>query len=141
MATPDYCRRFGCPETLHDLRNHRSITQISGEWGRAHKFQYGKKVVTFEPRTDFVVSSPEAARNAALTGYGYCLTTDFSVAQDIAEGRLLRLLQDYAPVEQMIYAVFPHRRYLPAKVRVFVDYLVDRFASPKQLVDAVAADV
>jgi len=140
VATPEYCQRFGFPQTFHDLRNHRSIIQISGEWGRAHKFRYGKKVVAFEPRNDFVVSSPEAARNAALTGYGYCLTTDFTVAKDIAQGRLLRLLPDYAPVEQILYAVFPHRHFLPAKVRVFVDYLVARFASPSQHLDAIGAD-
>lgn len=141
VATPDYCRRFGSPQTFHDLQKHRSIIQISGEWGRVHKFRYGNNIVEFEPSTDVVVSSPEAARNATLTGYGYCLTTDFSVAKDIAEGRLLQLLPDYEPVEQILYATFPHRHYLPAKVRVFVDFLVERFASSKQLGDTVGANV
>jgi DNA-binding transcriptional LysR family regulator len=88
--------------------------------------------VEFETSDDFVVSSPGAAHNAVLIGYGFTLINDFSVADEIAQGRLIRLLPDYEPVEQTLYAMFPHRRYLPAKVRVFVDYLVARFATPNE---------
>ena len=38
VATPEYCARFGVPKTLDELTRHRSISQISGEWGRVHQF-------------------------------------------------------------------------------------------------------
>ena len=128
VATPEYCERFDVPETLRELTRHRSITQISGEWGRVHQFKRGKNLVSFKSPEDCVVSSPSAARNAVLTGYGYTLLPDYLVIDDIASGRLIQLLEDYKPVEQPIYAVMPHRRYVPGKARVFLDYLVEHFS-------------
>ena len=127
VATPDYCRRHGMPRSIDDIRHHRSIIQISGEWGRVHRFKHGGRTIEFETPRDFVVSSPVAVRNAVLTGYGYTLAVDFAVANDIAEGRLVRLLPDYVPIEQPVNAIIPHRRYIPAKTRVFVDYLLETF--------------
>jgi DNA-binding transcriptional LysR family regulator len=128
VATPVYCERFGVPKTLDELARHRSISQFSGEWGRAHQFKQGKSLVTFKSSEDCVVSSPGAARNAVLTGYGYTLLADYLVIDDIANGRLIQLLEDYKPVAQPIYALMPHRRYVPAKARVFFDYLVEHFS-------------
>jgi DNA-binding transcriptional LysR family regulator len=54
---------------------------------------------------------------------------DFIVAADLAAGRLVRVLADYAPVPTNVYAVYPSRRHLPAKVRAFVDFLAERFAT------------
>ena len=84
--------------------------------------------MTYKSPEDCVVSSPGAARNAVLTGYGYTLLAEFLVTDDIANGRLVRLLKDYKPVNQPIYALMPHRRYVPAKARVFFDYLVEHFS-------------
>jgi len=128
VATPGYCERFGVPKTIEDLTRHRSISQISGEWGRVHQFKYRNSLVTYKSPEDCVVSSPGAARNAVLTGYGYTLLAEFLVTDDIANGRLVRLLKDYKPVNQPIYALMPHRRYVPAKARVFFDYLVEHFS-------------
>ncbi len=128
VATPGYCERFGAPKTLDELSRHRSISQISGEWGRAHQFKHRKSLVTFKSPEDCVVSSPGAARNAVLTGYGYTLLPDYLAIDDIANGRLIQLLEDYKPVAQPIYALMPHRRYVPAKARVFFDYLMEHFS-------------
>lgn len=128
VATPGYCKRFGVPKTLEDLTRHRSISQISGEWGRVHQFKYKNSLVTYKSPEDCVVSSPSAARNAVITGYGYTLLAEFLVIDDIANGRLVQLLKDYKPFNQPIYALMPHRRYVPAKARVFFDYLVEHFS-------------
>jgi len=128
VATPEYCERFGKPKTLGDLKHHRSISQINGEWGREHQFTYRKKLLTFKNPEDFIVSSPSAARNAALTGYGYALLGNYFATKDITSGRLIHLLKDYKPVDQPIFALMPHRRYVPAKARVFLDYLTDHFS-------------
>ena len=128
VATPEYCERFGVPKTLEELTHHRSISQISGEWGRVHQFKYRNSFVTYKSPEDFVVSSTGAARNAVLTGYGYTLLAEYLATNDIANGRLVQLLKDYKPVNQPIYALMPHRRYVPAKARFFFDYLVEHFS-------------
>ncbi|MDQ0563041.1 DNA-binding transcriptional LysR family regulator [Rhizobium mesoamericanum] len=75
------------------------------------------------------MSSSRAVKNACLTGYGYALLAEFMVAEDLAAGSLIRLLPDYRPVEQSIYAFYAQRFQTPRKVRVFVDYLVEAFGS------------
>ena len=73
------------------------------------------------------VNSPMAARAAALSGLGFVMLPDFIAAPDIAAGRLIAVLADRVPSSGGIFAVYPHRRYLPAKVRVLVDFLVQWF--------------
>jgi DNA-binding transcriptional LysR family regulator len=73
------------------------------------------------------VNSPMVARAAAVAGLGFAILPDFIAAPDIASGRLVTVLDDRILSGGGIFAVYPHRRYLPAKVRVFVDFLVHWF--------------
>jgi LysR family transcriptional regulator for bpeEF and oprC len=127
VAAPESGRRHGAPQALADLQNHRTIMQISGTWGRIHQLEGPDGIVEYRVPDNFVLTSPIAVRNATLKGYGCALLANFMVADDIAAGRLVRLLPEYESMEQSIYAVFPHRTYIPAKVRVFIDYLVECF--------------
>jgi DNA-binding transcriptional LysR family regulator len=60
---------------------------------------------------------------AALQGMGISLAAGFMVHDDLAAGRLVRLLPEYRPVELSMNAVYPHRHHLSAKVRTFIDML------------------
>jgi len=73
------------------------------------------------------VNSPMAARAAAVSGLGFTILPDFIAAPDIASGQLVTVMDDRILSGSGIFAVYPHRRYLPAKVRVFVDFLVQWF--------------
>ncbi|MBM7048644.1 LysR family transcriptional regulator [Rhizobium lusitanum] len=73
------------------------------------------------------VNSPHATLRAALSGLGIATVPDFIGRKAIESGQLLTLFNDYLPTDRGIYAVYPHRRYLPAKVRMFVDYLHNWF--------------
>ena len=75
----------------------------------------------------FSANSPYTVRAATLAGLGVALTPDFVVRDDIAQGRLVSILEDFVPRDAGIYAVFPHRRHLPARTRVFVDFLATWF--------------
>jgi DNA-binding transcriptional LysR family regulator len=69
------------------------------------------------------VNSPQATLRAARAGLGVAMIPDFIARPYIASGELVSLFNDFIPKDRGIYAVYPHRRYLPAKVRAFVDYL------------------
>lgn len=69
------------------------------------------------------VNSPQATLRAARAGLGIAVIPDFIARPYIASGELVSLFDDFIPKDRGIYAVYPHRRYLPAKVRAFVDYL------------------
>ena len=73
------------------------------------------------------VNSPHATLRAALSGIGIAVIPDFIARKSIESGELVTLFNDYIPTDRGIYAVYPHRRYLPAKVRIFVDYLYNWF--------------
>ncbi|MGO4839429.1 LysR substrate-binding domain-containing protein, partial [Rhizobiaceae sp. 2RAB30] len=79
------------------------------------------------------VNSPLAARAAALAGLGFTILPDFIAAPEVEAGRLVTVLHDRILSGGGIFAVYPHRRYLPAKVRVFVDFLVQWFKNREQM--------
>lgn len=64
----------------------------------------------------------------AVAGTGVTLEPDFIVADDVRAGRLVPLLEDYAAPSITIHAAYPSRRHLSAKVRTFIDFLVQRFS-------------
>ena len=69
------------------------------------------------------MNSPEVARRAALAGLGVTMAPEFSVERELRNGELVSLLEDQIPSGGGIFAVYPHRRHVPGKVRVFVDFL------------------
>ena len=66
-------------------------------------------------------------RTAALAGNGIANLPTFLVGPDIAAGKLVQVLSDHAPAELGIFALYAPNRYLAAKTRVFIDFLVARF--------------
>ncbi|MGO6905495.1 LysR substrate-binding domain-containing protein, partial [Rhizobium ruizarguesonis] len=79
-----------------------------------------------------VSNSAEMLRFLTLTGRGIFLAPSFVVFDDIAEGRLVKIMPDYRPVEFNINAVYPNRSHLPTKVRLFIDLLAERFAEHRK---------
>jgi len=130
-AAPSYLHAHGAPETPAELAAHACLTYEYLPQRNTWRFRDqagGEHAVR--------VAGPMHANNgemlaaAAAEGIGIALEPDFIVAADLAAGRLARILKDYAPTPTGIYAVYPSRRHLSAKVRVFVDFLAERFAAP-----------
>jgi DNA-binding transcriptional LysR family regulator len=79
---------------------------------------------------NLVTNSGETVRIAALQGVGISLAAGFLVAEDLEQGRLVRLLPQCRPVEFSMNAVHPHRHHLSAKVRSFIDLLAQSSVNP-----------
>jgi len=127
-ASPELIERHGKPQRPQDLANLPCIVDTNGRWLSNWPFvgENGETItVAVEGRLE--VNSPIATRAAALSGLGYAILPDFIAAPDIEAGRLVPVLDDHILPGGGIFAVYPHRRYLPAKVRVFVDFLVQWF--------------
>lgn len=129
VAAPALCKAYGMPDALEDIRAWPSVTQVSGEWGRTQRFSREGRIVEFDVPQHVTLNSARAVRNICIAGGGYSLLPDFMVARDIAEGRLVRLLPNYRPAGQPIFAYYAQRRHTPQKIRVFTDYLMDVFGS------------
>ncbi|MEX0281644.1 MAG: LysR substrate-binding domain-containing protein [Arenibacterium sp.] len=125
VAAPSYLAERGTPRTLADLNGHRAISQVSGRWGQEITLWKDGKAQRLKIPQQFVLTTPEAARRALLSGYGYGVVSDCYVVDDISAGRLVRLLPDYEPDPQPIFAVYADRRYVPAALRALLDFLID----------------
>ena len=82
-----------------------------------------------------VCNSGETLRRAALDGIGIALAAGFLVHDDLESGRLVRLLPEYRPIEFSMIAVYPHRHHLSAKVRTFIDMLVQHASEQQKLIN------
>lgn len=129
-AAPAYLDRAGMPQVPGDLAQHAGIvigTTVAptGQW----RFVIDGKTVQVPIPVRARVSTARAAATLVRAGLGIGLCLYSTVADDLAAGRLVRLLQPYdAYAQRSVYAVYPQGRHLPAKVRGFVDFLVWYFA-------------
>jgi len=123
VASPDYLDKYGEPQTLSDLRNHDclvySLLTTRNEW----HFSSGKGPEKTLVQGRFSSNSPDAIREAVLAGQGIAVILGWLVEDDIAQSRLKVVLQDYVPTALDIHAIYPERRFMPAKVSLFLDFL------------------
>jgi len=133
-AAPDYLARRGMPASPQDLARHDCFTYEYALPRSQWRFR-GRDGREETVRVSGPVHSNSGDLNAALAarGAGVAFEPDFIVADELRTGRLVALLPDYAAAPSPIYAVYPTRKHLSAKVRLFVDYLAERFASAGQL--------
>lgn len=127
-ASPELIAKYGAPAKPQDLAGKPCIIDTNGRWLSNWPFAgLNGDTVSVAVSGPIEVNSPLTAKAAALAGLGFAIIPDFIAAAEIANGRLVTVLDEYLRPGAGIFAVYPHRRYLPAKVRVFVDYLVQWF--------------
>ncbi len=129
-AAPSYLAAQGVPRTPEDLLQHDCLMFDMPEALNHWPFRWpGGRTGQVTIKGSFRSNNGEALYNLLLAGTGIANAADFLVKRDLLQGRLVPLLRDYAETQPtLIHAVYPHRRHLPAKTRVFVDFLADRFA-------------
>lgn len=124
VASPALLQRQGTPTTLEDLARMDSVA-MSAPDGRASWHLVGpggaQQVVQHQPR--YVADDLLTLKFAALAGTGVCWLPDYMCHEEIREGRLVRVMPDWAPAPAIVHAVFPSRRGLSPAVRRFLDYL------------------
>ena len=127
-ASPELIAKHGMPTRPQDLANMPCLVDTNGRSLANWRFKgEGEESMSVAVSGPIEVNSPIVARAAALSGLGFAMLPDFIAAPDIASGKLVTALNDRILSGTGIFAVYPHRRYLPAKVRVFVDFLVQWF--------------
>ena len=128
-GAPSYFDRVGAPNSPDDLKDHNCIQfTLSGhasEW----EFRQGDHLVRVPIDGQYKVTSSLAVRDALHAGFGLSLIPRLYVREEIGQGRLRTVLNDWSMVETSIYAVYPSRRYVVAKVRAFLDFLVEELGS------------
>lgn len=132
VASPAYVARHGAPATPEALAAHRcllySYLRRSGEWCLRHAS--GREARVRVEGAALRANNGDVLRQAAVDGLGVTMMPTFIVGADLAAGRLVRLLPDWQDATGAVHAVWPAGRFTPAKVRAFVDLLVEAFRTP-----------
>jgi DNA-binding transcriptional LysR family regulator len=128
-AAPSYLARHAAPRTPEDLAAHACLTYAYAADGNVWRFRDAKqRIREVKPAGPVHANNGDMLAALAVAGIGITLEPDFIVADDVRAGRLVMLLPDYAVASIPINAAYPSRRHLSAKVRAFIDFLVQRFA-------------
>ncbi|WP_186378582.1 LysR family transcriptional regulator [Yersinia kristensenii] len=126
-ASPEYLRRHGTPQSPHDLNQHNCLFYSYFLGGTEWIFNSHEGVSRFLPKGNYQVNNSEALYDALLAGLGICQMPKFIVGPALADGRLVSLLPNYWLPKHSIYAIYPQRLHVPAKMRTFLDYLLVHF--------------
>lgn len=130
VASPVYLNRYGIPQVPEDLRQHQCIDLILPDTNKPvpWEFMRGKRLLEVPVAASITVDLPLAAVSAAVSGGGFARLLDFSVAAEIAAGRLVEVLTAFRPPPTPISIVYSASRHLPVNVRTFVDFLFEEQA-------------
>ncbi len=98
---------------------------------RGWAFQTGEHITHLRPRGRVDCSDGQVLHAWCLAGLGIAWRSAWEVRQDLQEGRLLEVLGAFAAPPNGIYAVFPHARHLPLRVRLWIDFLKATWGNPQ----------
>jgi len=127
VASADYLRRRGTPNSLDDLARHDLIHYVSVLGSRSDGFEYpeGGKFRNLPMSGPIVVNSTDAYHAACLAGLGLIQAPTIGVEEDIALGLLVEVLPQYRPEPMPVSLLYAHRRNLPKRVRTFMDWIAE----------------
>lgn len=130
-GTPDYFHRHGRPKTLDDLLRHNCLAfNLQGGQNRGWYFQRHGKIVTMRVAGNLDCNDGELLHRWVAEGLGLGWRSTWEIAAQLETGELETVLDEYALPDYDILAVYPQQRYVPARVRYFIDYLREAYARP-----------
>ena len=125
VATPSYLARYGAPRTPQELAGHNALL-FAGTDHWSFTGPSGEEV-NIKVSGNLDTNNCDALREAIYADLGLALRPLWDVWKDLHDGRLVRLLPAYIPPVYPINAVYPSRRLMPKKTRIFIEHLLKRF--------------
>ncbi len=124
-ASPDYLARFGTPQHPSELAAHQAVQFFNSSGGRAYPFEFtiDGKIREVELKGWLTVNYAESYVVAARNGCGLIQLPRYHVEDDLCSGRLVQVLGDFSGPGFPITALYPHRRQLSPRVRIFLDWI------------------
>ena len=123
VASPDYIRTHGSPETPEELVAHQALMQGTEAW----QFMDGEEIITVHPRGRFKADNALALAAAALAGVGIAWIPDGVTHEYVASGALVPVMTRYPPPPAGIYIIRPSGQHPARKVRVLTEMLIECF--------------
>ncbi len=131
VATPGYLKRHGTPQHPTDLARFDCLTLSSdASQTRGWAFQVDGDVVHLKPGGPLDCSDGQVLHDWCINGHGIAWRSTWEVEAEIAGGQLVSVLQEFDAPPNGIYAVFPQRKHLPLRVRLWIDFLKHNYGQP-----------
>ena len=136
VATPAYLQRHGVPRHPSELSGHDCLT-LSSEASQTRGWAFtvargdSTELLHLRPAGPLDCSDGQVLHDWCLAGYGIAWRSTWEVDTDIAAGRLVPLLEDFAAPPNGIYMVFPQRKHMPLRVRLWIDFLKMHYERPE----------
>ena len=136
VATPEYLARRGTPRAPAELVQHDCLTlssdasQTRGWAFRVPQPDGSTEVVHLKPGGPLDCSDGQVLHDWCLGGWGIAWRSTWEVEAEIAAGRLVAVLEDFAAPPNGIYVVFPQRKHMPLRVRLWIDFLKHNYSQP-----------
>ena len=133
VATPQYLARHGTPQQPSDLLQHACLalssdaSQTRGWAFRVPTEAGGHEVVHLRPGGPLDCSDGQVLHDWCLAGFGIAWRSTWEVESEIQAGRLVAVLEEFAASPNGIYVVFPQRKHLPLRVRLWIEYLKQHY--------------
>lgn len=119
-ATPEYLKEHGTPRTLADLSKHKIIVENNIAW----RLQGPEGTTSLRLSGEIKTNSGEIVHQALLAGCGIALRPTWEIRDELLSQKLVHILPQYREAPGVaVYAVYPDKQYIPARLRVFVDFL------------------
>jgi DNA-binding transcriptional LysR family regulator len=129
VATPQYLKRHGAPQHPSELAKFDCLTLSSdASQTRGWAFKVKEEVIHLKPGGPLDCSDGQVLHDWCMAGYGIAWRSTWEVEAEVADGRLTALLEEFAAPPNGIYAVFPQRKHLPLRVRLWIDFLKQTYS-------------
>jgi DNA-binding transcriptional LysR family regulator len=127
VATPRFLNRYGTPEKPSDLKQLRCL--MFTEYGASKPWNFVRdgEETSVSGLCRWQSNNGHCLLAAARDSLGLAYLPDYFISEDIANGRLVRVLEEWGGIERVVVAIYQQRRHLSAKVRLFVDFMQNRF--------------
>ncbi|SIT48283.1 Transcriptional regulator, LysR family [Paraburkholderia ribeironis] len=126
-ASPAYLQKYGTPTTLDDLSEHRAVNYVSARTGKTFPFEYevDGEIARVPMKSVLAVNDGSVYIGAGALGHGIIQPSRFMVAELIRQGALKEILTNYTSPTTPLSILYPHRRNLSSRLRVFIDWIAE----------------
>jgi DNA-binding transcriptional LysR family regulator len=127
-ASPHYLAEHPRPQTPEELSTHECLHFVSGGRLLPWNFRVDGQAVAFTQGGRLQMDSAEALHECAMAGLGIATLPSYVVSHQLRSGKLVQLLEEYAEAAEPIRIIYPSKRHLSPKIRLFIDKLLDAWS-------------
>lgn len=126
-ASPDYLKRHGTPKNPDELKQHFILKYALSDSNTWKLIDKNGKTHTVPIKSKLTANNGDFIKNMSIEGHGIHMSPTFITWEAISQGKLIPILTNYTLPEVNAYVVYPPTRFPSRKVRLFIDFLTERF--------------